>query len=213
MKMRCANLVRGFLAGTAACILFFSTAGCMPPASPPPQKPVVQQLPVFPPEAVMKSGDYATFYTENENALKSCRDPEGCSIALFNLGFLLCYSKSPYYSPTKGVQYLEDLIKGSPESPWAYQATIWIDLLRKKIEAESRGRKLRREVKSKEAVIGELNKQIETTQQDNNPEADRERLEEEIRSREAIIRELNDQIDRLRQIDVEIEKKERKLPY
>ena len=44
-------------------------------------------------------------------------------------------------------------------------------------------------------------------------DVDRQRLEDEIKSKDEIIRELNRQIQKSRQIDIEIEKKERGLLY
>ena len=44
-------------------------------------------------------------------------------------------------------------------------------------------------------------------------DVDRQRLEDEIKSKEEIISELNRQIERSRQIDIEMEKKERGLLY
>jgi hypothetical protein len=183
----------------------------------------------------MQSGDYSGFLAENQNTLKTCQEPDQCRAALFSIGFLYGYPKSPYYNPAMGLKYLEDLVKGSPESPWAYQAHVWIELI-KKNKVESRRRQPRDEGKSKEAAASDVGKQSESQQEklsesppekqvespqemqtegptESKAEADRQRLQEEIRSRDETIKELNRQIERSRQIDIEMEKKERGLPY
>jgi hypothetical protein len=209
-------------------------AGCVPAVNNQPvQQPVIQQPPLFPPQNAMQNGDYAGFLTENENTLKTCQEPEQCAAALFNVAFLYCYPKSPYYNPVKGTKYVEDLISGSPESPWAYQAQIWVELI-KKSKVEGRKRQPREEGKQREASAneagkqadsqpdkqaeGQQDKQVENQQDkqiedptDNKAEADRRQLQEEIRSKDATIKELNRQIERSRQIDIEIDKKERGL--
>jgi hypothetical protein len=207
--------------------LLILSVGCAPTVKPQPAPPVIQPPPLFPPQTAMQSGDYAAFLTENENALKNCQEPEQCAAALFNVGFLYCYPKSPYFNPVKGMKYLEDLIKGSPESPWAYQARIWVELL-KKYKIEVRKRQTRDDGKQKEAsgnetgkpnesqldkvLEGQPEKQVENPA-DSKAEADSRRLEEEIRSKDETIKELNRQIERSRQIDIEIDKKERGLLY
>lgn len=112
----------------------------------------------------MQTGDYAAFFEENSEVLKSCQDPDKCTLALFNLSFLHCYSKSPYYDPRKGLKYIKDLIAAAPESPWAYQAKVWKDLIEKNMRQKSRKR-LEDEIKSKEETIRELNRQIERSRQ------------------------------------------------
>lgn len=233
MRRRHRN-ISGILAGAAACILVYCVSGCAPsPTSQPPPAVIVPPS-LFPPQSVMVSGDYAGFFTANQETLKTCVEPEQCAAALFNIGFLYCYSKSPYYNPVKGLKYLDDLVKGAPESPWAYQARIWIDMIRKNMKTEGRVRQLRDEVKSKGAAASEKRASepagAETTRQADDgaapdvsrqgehvpetlPETDRRRMEEELRLKDEQIRQLNRQIERSRQIDIEIDRKERGLLY
>ena len=159
--MRCRIRIIGVIACTAACVFLVLGAGCAPAVNNQPVQPVIQAPPLFPPQTAMQSGDYSGFLAENENILKTCQEPEKCAAGLFSIGFLYCYPKSPYYNPVKGVQYLEDLIKGSPESTWAYQARIWIELTRKN-KVESRKRQPREEGKQREASTSEAGKQIES---------------------------------------------------
>jgi hypothetical protein len=124
----------------------------VPPAPPPP--------PVFPPQKVMESGDYAGFLRENMQALNDCNGTNLCEVALFNLGFSYAYPKSPYYDHAKGLSYFSELIQKYPKSPWAFQATAWIDIMKKNMTSEDRRRRLQGEMKSKDAAINELKEQI-----------------------------------------------------
>ena len=201
------------LSHATVCALLMLIAGCASSGSESVVQPAKPSL-IFPPETALKSGDYAGFLKQNEEDLKSCKEPEQCATALFNLSFIHSYSKSPYYNPSKGLLYLEDLIKGSPESPWGYQARVWVDLMKKGAKpAETRKRPAREEPRSREMGSTEPVKQAEPQQQDDNREADLQRMREEIRFRDQTINDLNRQIQRSRQIDIEIEKKERGLLY
>jgi hypothetical protein len=227
------RILSGILAGAAACVFAFAFSGCAPSEPIQTVHTVIQPPPLFPPQDAMQSGDYTGFLARNQEALKTCKEPEECAAALFNIGFLYCYSKSPYYNPTKGLKYLDDLCKGSPESPWSYQARIWIDMVKKNMKTEGRVRQLRDEVKSKESAAGE--KRSNDSAADANRQAEegaaadaartvevsgegvqepgRQRLEDEIRARDEKIRQLNRQLERSRQIDIEIDQKERGLLY
>lgn len=213
-------------AWAGVCIFLLNIAGCASSGSDKQVVPEVKPIPIFPAQSAIQSGNYAAFRAENEEALKTCNDPEQCSIALFNLSFLYTYSKSPYYNPARGTLYLQDLIKGTPESPWAYHARVWLDIMKKKAKAEPRKRPHREETKQ-ETSTSDTGK-IAEAQQDTmlsagledareaaleSMETERKRLEAEIQYRDDVIRELNNQIQRARQIDIEIEKKERGLLY
>jgi len=200
--------------GSAALFVLALIAGCATSRIQPPQNAIVQ-LPLFPPQAVMQTGDYASFFAENSEALKSCQDPEKCTVALFNLSFLHCYSKSPYYDPRKGLKYIDDLIAASPGSPWAFQATIWKDQIEKNMKKTTRKKPTREDLKAKEGPEQqeqpeEPARQVEASQE-KDWELDRQRMEDEIKSKEETIKELNRQLERSRQIDIEMEKRERGL--
>jgi hypothetical protein len=137
--------------------------GCAPTpvvTSPPPPPP-----PVFPPQKVMESGDYVGFLAENQKALEECSGQDLCEVALFNLGFIYSYPKSPYYNQNKGLPYFEELIQKFPQSPWAFEATAWIDIMKKNMTTEDKRRRLQGEVKSKDAAINELKEQIKRSRE------------------------------------------------
>lgn len=148
----------------------------------------------FPPQKAMESGDYGGFLATNEKALKECGEAGQCEIALFNLGFVHAYSKSSHYNPSKALRYFQELVKKYPQSPWAFQARAWIDLIKKSIASENVLRRLKDELKSKDSAIDEL--------QD---------LKEVLKSRESAINELQERMRRSRDIDVEIDQRERYL--
>ena len=201
----------------AVFLILVLIAGCEAPKAPIVQQ-VIQPPPLFPPQTVMETGDYAGFFTENTEALKACQDPDKCTIALFNLAFLHSYSKSPYYDPRKALKYIEDLNTAAPGSQWAYQAMVWKGLIEKNMQLQKkmlRKRPAREESKTKE--VSEPEADESARQQDSSQEVDwevdRQRFEDEIKSKDETIRELNRQIQKSRQIDIEIEKKERGLLY
>ncbi len=213
------NRLLQILSAAALCSALILNAGCAtaPKEQPFPEK--TETAPLFPPQSAMKNWDYAGFLAENEAVLKTCKDPRECAVALFNLSFLYIYSKSPYYDPARGLKHLEDLVKSSPESPWSYQAQVWIDLLKKNLQKEVKKRRVREDPKPRDNAPEEPAKPPESAQENEGEadrlrlETDRQRLEEEIRARDDRIKELKGQIERSRQIDIEIEKKERGLLY
>lgn len=196
--------------------LFFLIAGCETSHIQPAQNTLPPPPPLFAPQAVMQSGDYAGFLAQNSEALKSCQDPDKCAEALFNLSFLYCYPKSPYYDPRQGLKYIDDLIAASPGNPWTFQAKVWKSLIEKYTKKKIRKRPgTREELKGKESPepseedLGKLPDNSRETEA--NWDVDRQRLEGEISSKEQIIQELSRQLERSRQIDIEMEKKERGL--
>jgi len=202
------------LHGAAALFVSALIAGCATSHVQPVQNVIVQR-PLFPPQTVMETGDYTGFFADNSEVLRSCQEPDKCVIALFNLSFLHCYSKSPYYDPAKALKYIEDLTMAAPGSPWAYQARVWKDLIEKSMPKKVKKKSTREELKAKEAPEtpespDDMSRSTEVSQE-NYWEMDRQRLEDELKAKEETIRELNRQLQRSRQIDIEMEKKERGL--
>lgn len=149
--------------------------------------------PTFAPQQVMQSGDYSGFLAENEKLLSTCKESNSCDAALFNLGFLYAYSKSPYFDRTEGLKYLGQLVKEYPQSPLAYEAMVWMDFIVENVTLDKKQRNLQGQVKSKDAA--------------------RKRLQREVKSKDETINELRDQIKRSRDIDVEMGRKEREVLY
>jgi hypothetical protein len=206
------NRLRVF-SGVAVFLIFVLIAGCAPKVTPPARQ-IVLPPPLFPPQKVMQTGDYAGFFAENTEALKSCKEPGDCALALFNLSFVYCYAKSPYYNPQTALKYIEDLVRGAPESVLAYQAIVWRDNIYRTMPKKPKKRPAHGDSKVKETpdLQAEEPSKAESPQE-YDVEADRQAMEEKIREQEETINKLNKQIERSREIDIEIEKKERGLLY
>jgi hypothetical protein len=125
----------------------------------------------------MQTGKYAEFRDENENLLQQCKDTSDCEVALFNLGFVHAYPRSPYRNSATALRYFDELVKKYPTSPWAYQGRMWVALIRENL------------------ALAEKRRQLQGS----------------LRSSDAERRTLRDQLDRSRQIDLEMEQKEREL--
>lgn len=159
LGQRTPGLIRALL---MAILVLLAVWGCTraPVVIPPPPP-----LPAFPPQQVMESGDYAGFLAENQKALEDCSGQSLCEVPLFNLGFAYAYPKSPFYDPGKGLRYFEELIHNYPQSPWAFQAIAWIDIMKKNITSEDKRRRLQGEMKSKNAAINELKQQLKRSRE------------------------------------------------
>jgi hypothetical protein len=154
------GLARGML---MVALSLFTICGCAP--APVVTLPAPPPLPAFPPQKVMESGDYFGFLAENQKALEECPGQDLCDVALFNLGFIYAYPKSPYYNQNKGLPYFEQLIQKYPHSPWAFQATAWIDIMKQSMTSEDKRRRLQGQVKSKDAAINDLKEQIKRSRE------------------------------------------------
>jgi hypothetical protein len=196
---RAVNPHGSFLPGVLLCgLVIWMMAGCAATPvnhdSPAPQ--VV--APIFPPQEVMQGGDYAAFLERNQTVLKECQDEVQCATALFNIGFVYAYPQSPLYHQTRGQKAFEELSEKYPQSPWAFEATAWTELVKKSIVSETKRTRLKGKLKTKETTIKELQKQIEEARE----------MDTEIDRRE---KELQKMIERSRQIDMEMDRKEREL--
>ncbi len=89
-----------------------------------------------------------------------CSHDSHCAVALFNLGFVYSYPQSPYYNISKGLYYFDALIKSYPQSPLASEAKAWRELIKRSVVVESSQKRLKGELKSKEAALKELQKQV-----------------------------------------------------
>ncbi len=194
------------LFGSYSCHMRKTTIEQPEPAPPPPP-------PAFPPQSVMINDDYDAFVDENSKVLDSTQDYEKRATALFNLGFVYAYPKSPYYNAVNALQCLSLLTKYYPDSPLVYQAQVWIELLKKIPQSANGGKKrskARPDAKSGSNDKGRAGKDADSTEEIGSVE-EKQHMQEKLRSKEATIEELNKQIERYRQIDQEMEKKEREL--
>jgi hypothetical protein len=184
-----------------------------------PQAPIIV-LPIFPPQEVMQNGDYTGFLRESQAALAECKDDDRCAIAIFGIAFVYAYPGSPYYDLMLGLHYFNDLVSKYPNTPWALQAKVWSEFMKKSIASEKSKHQLKNAIKTKETTIKDLSKQIEHFEENEANIRDLEKrigqskgTESEIDKREIDKREkeLEKLIERSRQIDIEMDRKEREL--
>jgi hypothetical protein len=170
---------------------------------------------IFPPQIVMKNGNYKEFLVKNEERVEECREGidndsgnrehkhrrrvqekeierAACDESLFNLGFVYAYPESPYQDWRTALPYFDELIATYPESPWAFQGLAWITLV------EGWWAALEKE--------GAISEEKQERLRD-----DLLRSRAQLRSREATIRTLQGQLQRLRELDIQMEKREREL--
>jgi hypothetical protein len=146
----------------------------------------------------MESGDYSGFVTENQQALEQCVEDTACATALFNLGFVHAYPHSPSYDPAKALQYLDALHTRYPQAPLDMQGQIWVAFMHDKLTLEETQRRLQADLHRLQGKLHTLQGNLHTLQGD-------------LRTREATIRSLQGRLKRARDIDLQIEKKEREL--
>jgi hypothetical protein len=179
--------------------------------------------PSFPPQLWMKSGDYRACLEENQKLLKECKDEdEECVSPLFNLGFVHAYSKSPYHNQAKALHYFEKLVEKYPENPLSFQATAWMDLMKRQVTFERSRRQMANELKSKHTELKSKDTELKSRDSElkskdselKTRETTIDSLQEGLkRSRELemTINDLQEQLKRSREIDMEIDRKERQL--
>jgi len=108
----------------------------------------------------MASSEYAKFLADNRRMLERCKRGTGCEVALFNLGFVHAYPQSPYYDPTKALQYFDELLRKYPRTPLAFEARAWRALINENLAIEGKRRRLEAEFRSKDATIHSLQMQL-----------------------------------------------------
>jgi hypothetical protein len=136
-----------------------------------------QSQSIFPPQKVIQSGDYRGFLAENQRSLSACGGWTACDVTLFNLSFVYAYPQSPYRDPLKARQYLHELRRRFPQSPWTSQGQVLLAFMNEQVSLEEAQRRLRAD----------------------------------LRTRDAALQKLRGQLNRSREIDIEVERKEREL--
>lgn len=159
---------------------------------------VLNEQRAFPPQEVMENGDFTRFHTVNLQVLERCEPATRCDMALFNLGFVYAYPRSPYYNPDRALYYFGELVTRYPRMPWAVQGHAWITLLHAQRTLEETRRRLQADLRSKESTI--RSKETVLRAKDT-----------AVRSKDATIRSLREQLERTRDIDAQIDQKEREL--
>jgi hypothetical protein len=119
----------------------------------------------FPPQRVIQNGDYRSFLADNQRTLTQCRGRTECDITLFNLGFVYAYPSSPYRDPQKARQFLNELYSRYPQSPWTSQGQVLLAFMNDQVSAEETQRRLRAELRTRDAAIRKLREQLNRLQE------------------------------------------------
>ncbi|MHC1743208.1 MAG: hypothetical protein AB9873_09290 [Syntrophobacteraceae bacterium] len=197
--------------------------GCMLPSKvevkPAPQVPKI----VFPPHETMQSGAYSALLAESQKTALECSEESQCAVALFNLAFVYSYPQSPYYQQSKGLYYLDALMKTYPQNPLSSEAKVWKELIKKYMVTEYSKKLLKGELKSKKAALKELQKQVAQPKEEGGREnhyqeegmpqntVSKESESESESESDRMERDIQRKLERSQAIDAEIDQKERKL--
>jgi hypothetical protein len=210
-----ARLFARVLIGFLPIVVLIMGGGCALFSKKQEQQAPVVVLPIFPPQEVMESGDYAGFLRANQAALAECKNNDQCAIAIFCIAFVYAYPSSPYYNLTLGLHYFNDLIQKYPQNPWSLQGKVWSEFMKKSSVSEKRQYRLKNTIKSKETTIKDLHKQIEQFEENEVSIKDLQKKMEQSKEVDQGIdkreKELEKLIERSRQIDIEMDRKEREL--
>jgi hypothetical protein len=181
---------------------------------------------LFPPLIPMTQGNYEVFLAENENSQRTCQDAMACAMALFNLGFVYAYPYSPYYDSRQALAYFNTLVQTYPQTPWAFQGRWWKALIQHTLTIETMRESLQADVQLHEEVLRIHETAFRTREAALRSQESTIRFQEtairakettirsqdaEIRSQDAEIRDLQERLNRSRDIDTQIDKKEREL--
>ncbi len=129
------------------------------------------------------SGDFSTSITENQEILNRFPQKYG-DHALYAMGLIYAYPEYPDANYETSKNFFKKLIREYPKSVFKSQATIWISLLNQILENEHE--------------IDKKNKKIVL-------------LENKLKSENKKIKNLLNQIKSLKEIDLGIEEKKRKI--
>lgn len=113
----------------------------------------------------MESGNYARFLADNRQALARCTRVPECEVALFNLGFVHAYTKSPYYNTGKALWYFDELARKYPSTPGAAAGRAWSTQLRDHLALTDQRRRLQTELRTKDGTIQAMKEQLNRSRQ------------------------------------------------
>lgn len=198
-------------------------AGCaVTPITP----PEVREAP-FPPMVAIAQGDFDAFLTENQRKWHTCAEEKSCAMVLFNLGFVYAYPYSPHYDRKKALPYFDQLLQNYTHTPWALQGRWWRALLHETLTLEAARERLQSDLtsykeamrtreealqareaalRSRESAMLRLRESTIRSQ-----ESAMRTQEAMIRSQDAAIRDLQTRLHRSREIDAQMDRKEREL--
>lgn len=119
----------------------------------------------FPPQQVMENGDYQGFLRENQRQLERCGAWTDCALPLYNLAFIYAYPESPYRDSQRARQYVRELQRRYPHSPWASQGQVLIAFMKERASLVETQRRLRSELRTQETANRKLRGQLHRSQE------------------------------------------------
>jgi tetratricopeptide (TPR) repeat protein len=147
-------------------------------------------------DQLLSRGDFDGSLKAFESVAEIARDQAPADVAWYKMGLIHLYPRNPKKDRHQAIGSFSRVLSRFPESSWAEQAKIWVDVLN---EAESSTRDLE---KSQET--------LETARQE--AERNRHALEKsklEIEKSRQEIERAKQIIEKSRQVDIEIEEKRR----
>jgi len=165
-----------------ACVIFLSFTGCATLKELETRMESREHLVAA--QNLFEQGDYEGSLKENQAVLSLCDNLPPGDEALFNMALIYAHHEYRGRDLRKSLDHFERLVMAFPQSPFAYQAKIWIGILQD-------NERLSREIEK-------ANESLRKSQQEN-----------EILMKE--IDELNKTIRKSKQVDIEIDEKKKEI--
>ena len=138
-------------------------------------------------EKLMEKGKYNQAIKENKQALQAAGNSTPGDQALYNLGKARILTPNQKNSYRTSREHFRCLVNNFPESDLKEEAKAWITLLSETISKQN---------------------QIEELKQSNSEQESRiKKLQAQVQHKESVIKYLRNQLKRLKQIDLELNKK------
>ena len=148
-------------------------------------------------------GDYEGSLKSYERAIVMAQNQPPADMATYNVGLVLAHPLNPKNDRPKAITAFNRVIATYPDSVWAEQARVWINVLNEAEEAK-------REIAKTKQLAAKSQEESERSRQaaeKSKLEVDKSRLELD-KSRQEIDK-MKQMIEKSKQIDIEIEKKRR----
>ena len=98
--------------------------------------------------------DYEASLRESEAALSLCAGQPPADKAIFGLGLIYADPRNRRKNHAKALSFFRQVSEGYPESPYAVQATIWMEVLREDVQVNQQATEaLRENVRIKQQLV------------------------------------------------------------
>ncbi|MBE0460273.1 MAG: outer membrane protein assembly factor BamD [Candidatus Aminicenantes bacterium] len=155
-----------------------------------------------------KQAKYEQALRENEMILEKHPENPWQDEVLFNLACLYAYYDNPQKDYNKAIIYFQRLIKEFPQSSYQKESNLWLAILGEILSKERKTNNLRDEINSLKKEKIEI--QSSMSQEILLKEQEIKKLEKKIHIQEIAIDLLQAQIKKIKEVDIQLEKKRRK---